>query len=50
MQRVTGLGPDASAALCLYREECERVCTEVEGCVSIDMHNTLPLCYLNIKR
>merc|ERR1719313_2819034 len=38
--------PD-SAALCLFREECEAACDAVAGCVSIDMHHLLPRCYLN---
>jgi hypothetical protein len=34
-------------ALCLPREECERLCTKHEECHSIDMHRVLPQCYLN---
>jgi hypothetical protein len=35
-------------ALCLPREECERLCSKPgSGCESIDMHEYLPRCYLN---
>jgi hypothetical protein len=35
-------------ALCLPREECERLCSKPgSGCESIDMHTYLPRCYLN---
>jgi hypothetical protein len=38
---------DAALALCLPREACEAACDMLEDCVSIDMHRTLPRCYLN---
>jgi hypothetical protein len=35
-------------ALCLPREKCEELCLSLgDACVSIDMHNWLPQCYLN---
>jgi hypothetical protein len=34
-------------ALCLPREECERLCESIPECHSIDMHRFLPQCYLN---
>jgi hypothetical protein len=34
-------------ALCVPREECERLCTKTAGCASFDMHASLPRCYLN---
>jgi hypothetical protein len=35
-------------ALCLPREECERLCDMLgDDCVSIDMHRKFPRCYLN---
>jgi hypothetical protein len=39
--------PDDSTALCLHRDECEELCGKIASCVSIDMHRTLPRCYLN---
>jgi hypothetical protein len=36
-----------SDALCLPREECETLCSSLTDCISIDMHKTLPRCYLN---
>ena len=36
-----------SNAICLDREGCEALCTETEGCESVDMHKTLPRCFLN---
>jgi hypothetical protein len=35
-------------ALCLPRPQCEAVCSATKGCVSFDMHKTLPRCYLNM--
>merc|ERR1719506_701257 len=46
----SGYGTDFTEhtnALCLPREECERLCTKHEDCQSIDMHRVLPQCYLN---
>jgi hypothetical protein len=46
----SGYGKDFTEhtnALCLPREECERLCTKHEECHSIDMHRVLPQCYLN---
>jgi hypothetical protein len=38
-----------NTALCLPREECEAVCTQLGSeCASIDMHKSRPLCYLNV--
>merc|ERR1719258_670408 len=45
-----GFGKDFTQdtnALCLPREECERLCTKHADCHSIDMHRVLPQCYLN---
>jgi hypothetical protein len=41
-------GPD-SDALCLDEETCLEVCASKEDCVGIDMHSTLPRCFLNLK-
>jgi len=39
-----------SEAVCLPREECEEICTGLgDLCVGIDMHRTLPRCYINTK-
>jgi hypothetical protein len=41
---------NATNALCLPREECERLCTELgPDCHSFDMHRKYPQCYLNIN-
>jgi hypothetical protein len=40
--------PD-SDALCLQRDACEALCTSLKDCISIDMHKSLPRCYLNAK-
>jgi hypothetical protein len=34
-------------AICLPREDCEALCSSLSDCASIDMHRTLPRCYLN---
>jgi hypothetical protein len=34
-------------ALCLDRPACETACLNTPGCLSFDMHQTLPRCYLN---
>merc|ERR1719261_1059569 len=47
-----GLNPDNEEdrfALCLDREQCEEACAAVDGCVSFDMHQELPRCYLNME-
>jgi hypothetical protein len=36
-------------SLCLPREQCEAICNSLEECESIDMHRSLPRCYLNVK-
>jgi hypothetical protein len=39
---------DLTDALCLPREDCERLCLFMgDECYSFDMHRTLPRCYLN---
>jgi hypothetical protein len=39
---------EGTNALCLPREECERLCDLLgDDCVSIDMHRKFPRCYLN---
>jgi len=46
-----GLNPDNEEdrfALCLDREQCEEACSAVDGCISFDMHQELPRCYLNM--
>ena len=48
--KASGFGEQELAnALCLPREECERLCLETPGCTSIDMHRYLPRCYLNTE-
>jgi hypothetical protein len=46
-----GLEPNyddaTSNALCLSRAECEALCTSIDGCLSFDMHQTKPRCFLN---
>jgi hypothetical protein len=39
---------DSQFALCLPRPQCEVVCSATPGCMSFDMHKTLPRCYLNM--
>merc|ERR1719359_2206411 len=36
-----------SNALCLPREECERLCDSHPDCHSFDLHRKFPRCYLN---
>jgi hypothetical protein len=38
-----------SDALCLDEDTCLEVCASMEDCVGIDMHNTLPRCFINLK-
>jgi len=35
-------------ALCVERERCFQICGELDNCEGIDMHETLPRCYLNM--
>jgi hypothetical protein len=43
---MTGYDGEKSQAVCGDQALCEKLCADV-GCASIDMHNTLPRCYLN---
>jgi hypothetical protein len=42
-----GYDNEDSEALCLDLEQCQWLCDLTPGCHSIDMHNTLPRCYMN---
>mmetsp|Transcript_22297 Transcript_22297/g.56829 ORF Transcript_22297/g.56829 Transcript_22297/m.56829 type:complete len:2447 (+) Transcript_22297:85-7425(+) len=42
-----GYDDAASTALCLSMERCQALCLEVEGCYGIDMHASMPRCFLN---
>jgi hypothetical protein len=37
-----------SNALCVPRDECEAICNSMDNCYGIEMHRTLPRCYLNL--
>jgi len=37
----------SSNALCVQADFCKYICDNVDGCTSIDMHNSLPRCFLN---
>merc|ERR550514_1114907 len=43
----SGYDDATSNALCVQTDFCKYICDNVEGCESIDMHNTLPRCFLN---
>jgi len=43
----SGYDDATSNALCVQADFCKYICDNVEGCESIDMHNTLPRCFLN---
>jgi hypothetical protein len=48
---VVGLDRDDEEdyfALCLDRPSCEAACLATPGCLSFDMHQTMPRCYLNM--
>jgi hypothetical protein len=40
--------PEDHMALCLDRPACEEVCEKTPGCLSFDMHQSKPRCYLNM--
>jgi hypothetical protein len=40
--------PEDQFALCLDRPNCEAACLATPGCLSFDMHQDLPRCYLNM--
>merc|ERR1719506_2299565 len=42
----SGLPEAKQGALCLPKEECSARCTAETGCVGINVHDTLPICYL----
>merc|ERR1719305_1162734 len=42
----SGLPEAEKGALCLPKEECAAKCTAESGCIGINVHDTLPICYL----
>merc|ERR1719482_1623674 len=42
----SGLPEAKKGALCLPKEECSARCTAQSGCIGINVHDTLPICYL----
>jgi len=42
----SGLPEAQKGALCLPKEECAARCTAETGCIGINVHDTLPICYL----
>merc|ERR1719247_2592375 len=38
-----------SQALCVTRSKCLELCAAAEDCMSIDMHEFLPRCFLNMQ-
>jgi len=42
----SGLPEAKKGALCLPKEECAAKCTAESGCIGINVHDTLPICYL----
>jgi len=42
-----GYDGETSTALCLERTACQQLCADMDTCVGIDMHKTLPRCFLN---
>lgn len=47
--RFPGVVQLFGAALCLPEEACRQACLELDECNGIDMHNSLPLCYLTLR-
>jgi hypothetical protein len=41
-----GLPEAEQGALCLPKEDCAAKCTATDGCIGINVHDTLPICYL----
>merc|ERR1719271_2033318 len=44
---MQGYDTDDSTALCLDETSCKNVCAGLPDCFGIDMHKTLPRCFLN---
>jgi hypothetical protein len=45
----SGYDGEESNALCADVQLCQYMCDQLEDCVSIDMHVSLPRCFLNVK-
>jgi hypothetical protein len=45
---IPGYDTKDSDAICLEKQQCEWLCELTPGCHSVDMHKTLPRCYLNM--
>jgi hypothetical protein len=45
---MQGYDTESSGALCLDETECKNTCAGLEDCFGIDMHKTLPRCFLNM--
>jgi hypothetical protein len=44
---ILGFDMPDSTAVCLDEEQCQWLCSQTEGCHSIDMHKTKSRCFLN---
>jgi len=47
---LSGADPQDEDVLCADEAMCQYICTAVDSCVSIDMHQDLPRCYLNAAK
>merc|ERR1711937_1004212 len=46
---MQGYDTESSTALCLDETACKNVCAGLDDCFGIDMHTSLPRCFLNYK-